>query len=126
MVKLNPVEQISNILSANGYGENLVCGHIKYDEKVNDSYDYQIIRTSSHDGTLMFTQRLIDQALLPVINKQTYGKNTINEDQLDNVIDINYTIGDIFLESEYGVQVKNFTGMRDTVTLPIKVEYVFN
>ncbi|MFO1442899.1 hypothetical protein KDN24_06675 [Bacillus sp. Bva_UNVM-123] len=124
--RINPLGRISDILSSSGYGENLRLGHVTYNENVNSSYDYQIIRSLEHDGTLLFTQNLIDEVLFPIIKKQSYSKNTITEAQLKTVTDINYTIGDIILESEYGVKVKHFNGMRDTATLPVRVEYVFS
>lgn len=124
-IVINPIEQISDILAANGYGKNLRLGHIIYDKSINDSYDYQIIRSSKHDGTFIFKLNLIQEVLSPIINKQSYYKANISEEELNNLADIEYTIGDINIESEYGVTVKHFTGMRDTVTLPVKVKYSF-
>lgn len=122
---LNPIKEISSILASNGYGENLVVGHIKYDQNVNEDYQYQIIRESTHDGTLLFTQSLIFDGLVNLMNKQSYCKKTLNDDELSKVKDLNYTIGDIKLESEYGVKTKFGSGIRQIVSIPVKVEYIF-
>jgi hypothetical protein len=125
---INPLEMISNILVANGYPENLRVGHITYDKNVNSDYDYQMIRDSSHDGTFLFTQRVIDKALLPLINRSTYCTNTITEEELKNVKEFNYTIGDIKLVTEYGdvnLPIGKRSGVTNTVYIPVKCEYVF-
>lgn len=125
-VTLNPLEEIKSILRSNGYGDNLRLGHITYDQGVNEDYEYQIIRESTHDGTLFFTQNLIFESLLNLMNKQSYCKKTIQDEDLTKVKDMNYTIGDIKLESEFGVKTKFGSGVREVVTIPVKVEYVFH
>lgn len=126
---INPINRISNILESNGYGSNLVLEHIKYDQTINDDYDYQIIRSSSHDGTLLFTISLMDKALLPLINKQTYCNNTITQEELKNTTDIEYIIGDIRVETEFGMRdlpAGRFSGQTDTVYIPVRCKYIFN
>jgi hypothetical protein len=125
---INPLEMISNILVANGYPENLRVGHITYDNNVNSDYDYQMIRDSSHDGTFLFTQRVINEALLPLVNRSTYCTNTITKEELKDVKGFNYTIGDIKLVTEYrkvNLPIGERMGITDTVYIPVKCEYVF-
>jgi hypothetical protein len=124
-VLLDPIKEISYILESNGYGKNLRVGHITYDNKINKDYQYQIIRESTHDGTAVFTQGLIFKALSNLINKQSYYKGNISEDQLSKVKDVNYMIGDIKLETEYGVKAEFGAAIRQVVSIPVKVEYEF-
>ncbi|MFC8685966.1 hypothetical protein [Brevibacillus porteri] len=125
---INPMNQISGILKSNGYDESVVLSHVKYDQSINEDYDYQIIRSSSHDGTLLFTMSLMDKALLPLLNKQTYCSNTITEEELKKISDIEYTIGDIRLETEFGMQdlpTGRYPGQTDTVYIPVRCKYIF-
>ncbi|RNB59446.1 hypothetical protein EDM57_04705 [Brevibacillus gelatini] len=125
---INPIEYISSILESNGYGKNLVLGHIKYDQAVNEDYDYQVIRSSSHDGTILFTMMLVDEALNPIINKTTYCTKTITEEELKKLVDIEYIIGDIKMETEIGVQdlpAGRYMGQTDTVYIPVRCRYIF-
>ena len=125
-VILNPEKEISNILSYNGFGEGLVVDHIKYDNSINDNFQYQIIRGSTHDGTLLFTKQLIDKALIRLINKESYCKGTITEDELKDLKDVKYTIGDIKLDSEQTTDYKYGDGIKETVSIPVNVEYIFD
>ena len=127
-ILINPIEKISHILERNGYGRNLILGHIKYDQSVNENFDYEICRGAAHDGTLFLREDVIVSALDPLINKSTFGVNTITEDELKKVKDIKYIIGDIRLESEYGqkdLPAGKFPGVTDKVYIPVKCEYIF-
>lgn len=126
---INPVEYISQALEKRGFGKNLVIGHIKYDQNVNENYDYQVIRSSSHDGTMLFTMMLIDQALDALIGKKTYCTNTITNEELKQLTDIEYFIGDIRIETEYGMQdlpAGRYSGQTDTVYIPVRCKYIFD
>ncbi|MDC6267281.1 hypothetical protein [Lysinibacillus fusiformis] len=116
ITKLNTIEEISKIIEKNGYGKGLVLQHVKYDEKINESYDYQIIRQSIHDGTMLFSEMVIQESLLPLMKKESCHIDYVNKD----VKDISYLIGDITLETEFenNKQV-------DTVKIPVKCNYEF-
>lgn len=115
---INPVERISAILEDNGYPGGLVLEHVTYDKSLNEDYDYQIIRSSTHDGTFLFTINLIDETLTPVINKATYCKK--DDVNIDEVKDIRYIIGDLMLKTEF-----DSNKQIDTMYLPIRCEYVY-
>lgn len=120
----NPLELIETILKRNGI--NGMPDHISYDENLNSSDSILIENSSSHDGTLIFTHSLINEMFIPLINKQVIEREKYTEDELDNLRDLKYTLGTFTLESEYGIKVKTFEGMRDTVKLPVRIEYTFN
>lgn len=126
---LNPEELIIHMFKFEGFeGSNFKLGHIYYDEKMDNDYDYQIIRQSSHDGTLIFRDQLIAKALKPLVYKETYCIKDITEEQLENVIDIEYTIGNVKLESKYGkvtVGIGGISGVTDTVSIPVRCQYTF-
>jgi hypothetical protein len=124
-ISIDPIKEISRLLEENGYKEGLKLSHIVYDESVNENYDYQVIRKSSHDGTLLFTKQLIDTALLALINKQTFCIRDYTEDYLnDNLKDLSYKIGHIRLESEFGT-VNGYPGSHETVYIPVVCLYTF-
>lgn len=126
---LNPEEQIQTLFKFPGVEiKNFRLGHIIFDESIDNDYDYQVIRSSSHDGTFLFTANLIAEALEPLVNRTTYCKKDLTEDQLKEVIGIDYTIGNIRLESEYGkVTVKSgeIDGVTQTVSIPVRCKYTF-
>jgi hypothetical protein len=122
---LNPIEEISYNLQRNGYGEGLIVGHITHNKEVNEDYQYQIIRESTHDGTVIFTMELINDSLSRLIKKESYLKGSITDDELLKLKDVHYTIGDMKLETEYGVKAKFGSGVRQKVSIPVKVEYIF-
>lgn len=103
IVLLNPIEQIRELFEFDGHKlkDNLVLSHIKYDPKLDNDFDYQIIRQRSHDGTLLFTRKVISEALTPLVNMETYCKKDLIEEETKNVESIIYTIGNVKLESEY-------------------------
>lgn len=127
---LNPIEQISKLFEVKGYeGKEFRLGHIKHDESINDDYSYRIIREKSHDGTFFFTELLIAEALEPLLNKGTYCRVDHTEEEMKDLKDIEYTIGDITLESEYGevdAKAGKFPGVKQTVYIPVRCKYFFN
>lgn len=116
VTKLNIIEEISKVIELNGYGNGLVLQHIQYDEKVNDEYDYQIIRQSTHDGTMLFTKNVIQEALIPLMKKESCHVDYVNK----GVKDISYLVGNITVETEYKVNKQV-----DTIKIPVKCNYTF-
>lgn len=116
---LDPIDEIKRMLVQNGYPAGELT-HITYDPEVNDDYDYRIIRSSAHDGTLIFTHQNVDSALLNLVNKKSYY--TEIPDELDDIADVRYEIGDITIKAEYR-KVKWFEGQDETVSIPVKFYY---
>jgi hypothetical protein len=126
---LNPEEQIPHLFKFEGVDiKNFKLGHIKYDESLDDNFDYQIIRTRSHDGTMLFTMQTIGEVLEPLVKKESYCKKDLTEDQLKDVIDIEYTVGNIKIESTHGkvnVPAGEISGITETVSIPVRCKYTF-
>jgi hypothetical protein len=126
---LNPEEQIPCLFKFEGVElKDFRLGHIKYDERLDNDYDYQIIRSSSHDSTLIYTMENISRALEPLVNKTTYCKKDLTEDQLQDILDIEYMVGNIKIESEYGtveVPAGRISGVIETVSIPVRCKYTF-
>lgn len=125
-ILIDPLIRISNLVEM--HGKDIKFDHITYDESVNENYDYQIIRSQGHDGLLYVTDQTVNKALLPLINKTTYCSATIDKDEVSSVKEIKYIIGDIRLESEFGIietRAGKIRGMTDTVYIPVRCEYIF-
>lgn len=56
---------------------------------------------------------------------QVINPEEIDKESAQNIKRIDYTIGDMIIESEFGVKVKSFMGVRETVKIPVKFEYTF-
>ena len=126
---LNPIKLIPKLFKIDEHDAiDYTLGHIHYDESLDDDYDYRIIRQSTHDGTHLFTLMLIGEALEPLVKKGTYCRNDLTEDQAKSLVDIEYTIGNIELETVYGTMQKldgEILGVTDIVTIPVRCHYVF-
>ncbi len=119
---INSMEIIDDILK---YNKIKSVDHVFYDKSVNDNFDQEITMSCAHDGTFLFRKRLLDEVLVPLINKRVIEENRFSDEEVKKIKDIKYIIGDLIIESEYGVKIKDFVGMRDTVKLPVKFEYIF-
>lgn len=113
---INTIEFISKFLENNGYPPKLQLGHIEYDSSVNEDFEFEIIREANHDGTLLFTIQLLEDVVEPIIRKRAVHKSYVNEP----LKDVTYKVGDIKLESRF----ENYR-QYETVTLPIKCEYIY-
>lgn len=117
--KINPIEYLSRSFS---FGD-APRAHITYDPNVEPQY--RIIRGSSHDGTLLFTYENIDRALEPLINMQSYFVPEKPDPAC--VSGLEYTIGDIEIQSEYGqvdLPAGRFPGVKETVTIPVRCRHI--
>lgn len=128
--KLNPENFISNLLKhsfkeVKQHASELSVEHIIYNPSVNKEYQYKVIEHSKHDGTVLFTLENIDSCLMRLINKQTYFSPLLNGKNIDEVKDIVYEIGDIEVKSLYGVKVKHFIGVDETISIPVKCNLIF-
>lgn len=109
------MQVVGDILSSNGYGEGLAVEHIKYNADVNNNFDYQVIRESTHDGTLFFTQSLVQKAVLALINKTSYYKPALEDVDISDVKDVSYEVGDLDLKISHEGHKQT-----DIVTIPVK------
>lgn len=100
---------------------------IEYDKDAE--FDYFTMETTTHDGTMLFTEQCIEKLLYKLFQIGTYAKNKVTSDFIENPFnyDIFYTIGDIVLHRDFGmknINGHNWSGQTDIVVLPIKFECV--
>jgi hypothetical protein len=99
--------------------------HIQFDKDVVP--EYHVIRNITHDGTMMFTQEVLDKALIPLINRTTCCKTSEPED-ISKVKWMGYIIGEVELKEEFGMKdlaCGRYPGVTDTVTIPVRCVYKF-
>ena len=69
--------------------------HIHYDPDMKSSErDYWRVGQSGGDGTMAFTMQMLQEVLLPLLNKESYY-NQVPEEDIKRAVDIEYTIGNI-------------------------------
>lgn len=116
----NPLELIEQ------WGRNNVdLSHIEYDPTLKHG-QYSIIRQCGHDGTLFFTVEMMQKALLPLINKQSYWKKNTPKNW-DDVIDIRYKIGRMKHATVFGkvkLQCGTYPGQRERIRIPVICEII--
>ena len=103
-------------------------GHIEYDPnmKANEK-QYSIIRQCSHDGTILFTNQLLQKCLLPIVNMNSYYKPTAPGD-FNELRAIKYRISSIRHSIVFGmvdINGKRMHGQRERVSIRIVCEYVY-
>lgn len=94
---------------------------ITYNPKLNkrNGAQYDIIRQTTHDGTLIFERELIGRVIENLANKSSYSKT----DEQEGVIDISYEVGDISIATIFGIvelPVGKYPGERQRARLPVK------
>ncbi len=85
---------------------------------------YEIIRGSSHDGTLLFTCQLLAKCMEPVVNKKSYWKGQ----NLEGVKDVKYEIGVISMATVFGrvkVPAGEINGERQRVRMAVKCTLIY-
>jgi|GEM_PF-5842788 len=94
---------------------------IAYDPTVQPQY--RIIRQQAHDGTLMFTQQLLTEALRPLLLRTSFYKP---EPPAPGYVP-RYTVGEIKLATVLGrVDLRHGArpGQKERITIPVCVEWV--
>lgn len=94
--------------------------YVKYNPNVDKQYE--IIRESRHDGTLIFTKQLILEVMKPVLLQTSYW--TLMGEPQEDVKEIHYEIGDIDLESTYNESGFPFS-TTDVMKMPVKCKYIY-
>lgn len=119
--KLNPVEMAARLGSE-------LPGHIKFDPSLKMNHaQYKIIRQQSHDGTGVFTNQLLMDALLPLVNICSYYKPS-PPDPTRTVIAVKYTIGYLWLTTVFGqvdLSAGCYPGLLERVRIPVICEFVY-
>lgn len=106
------------------YQENCMLINLKYDVDTNENYQYELIRTITHDGSFYFTNQKLYEIFCEFIKMETYYKPSIADPS--KVKKINYTIGDVRVENTYGVKSnKKFPMMEQRFIIPVNTKIVF-
>lgn len=114
--KINPLEYLKNRYA-------IIPENVTYDDSIEKEYD--IIRGSGHDGTLIFTYENINRCLSGLLDRTSFFKPT--EPDWDTISEIEYMVGDIQIYHAYG-KVKLpcgiYSGVAELVKLPVRCKYV--
>lgn len=113
---MNPLELIQS------YWPDADASHITYDPNMVVG-EFNIIRGSTHDGTMLFTIEILQRTLLPVVNGTCCNKSN----QPPTGVRLFYTIGPILLEIEYSgivdLPVGRRPGQIEQATMPVNVRW---
>lgn len=117
--KHNPLDVIKDVwLDAD-------TSHIKFNPDIE--MEYSIIRSTGHDGTLIFTAEMIRKALLPLVAMHSYFKPTTPN--FNKLKKITYTVGWMVHTSEYkeGMELccGTYPGILEEIVIPVKCEYIY-
>lgn len=102
--------------------------HIKYDPNLKKG-DFNIIRQSGGDGTLMFTLEMLQEGLLNIVNKNAFC--TSKEPDWSKVKDVIYTLGDMKHVTVFGMiflkcsKTHKYPGQRERIRMPVKCEFIY-
>ena len=120
--KLDPIK----FLTENWPGIDV--SHIEYDpEFKRGDREYWIVRGGGHDGTQIFTWRMLRDAVAPLALQQSCLKSKILEND-PGLIGMRYRIGPMQLSTVYGmVDLKcgRYPGQRERVRIPVICEKVY-
>jgi len=104
----------------------IICpGYIKTNPSLSrrNRGQYDIVRTSKHDGTLIFTKELLGKTIENLLNKKSYFKK-IN---ITDAKDISYEVGLISLATVFGMvdlPGGKHLGERQRARIPVKCTIV--
>ncbi|HDK7194943.1 TPA: hypothetical protein PTV74_003251 [Clostridium botulinum] len=98
---------------------------IEYNNEAD--YNYFTSNFVTHDGTLLFQIQAIDEMLNKFFYLKTCYKKVATDDFMNNPFnyDVKYTIGDVLINSNYGINKingNNMRGQKDSIVLPVKFE----
>ncbi|MEE8299463.1 MAG: hypothetical protein V3R67_08815 [Thermodesulfobacteriota bacterium] len=120
--KHNPVELLNQFWPGNDFS------HITYDENLRRG-EYDVIRQSGSDGTLMFTIEMLQNALINIAKMHSHYTKTEPKDW-SKVKGIRYTLGPMKHATVYGMihlrcsKTHKYPGQRERVRMPVKCEYI--
>ena len=119
----NPIELMKK------YWPNAGISHIEYDPNMKKG-EYFIIRQSGGDGTMLFTLQMLQEALVPLINMQSFYKPKDPGDW-SGVKAIKYKIGPMRHVTCFGMiflkcsSDHKYPGQRERVRIPVSCEIVY-
>lgn len=120
--KHNPLNLIKN------FWPDADATHIKYDPNLKKG-DFNIIRQSGGDGTLIFTLEMLQEGLINLMNKQSFP--TSNEPDWEKLKDITYTLGDMKHATVFGMiflkcsKTHKYPGQKERIRMPVKCEFIY-
>lgn len=119
---INPIEFIKSNLP------NAYTDHIEFDPKMKRSdREYWIIRGGGHDGTQLFTWETLRDAVLPLMQMQSFFKSK-EPDSWEGIVGIKYKVGYISLATAYGMvnlRCGRYPGQVERVRIPVRCELVY-
>ena len=104
--------------------------HITYDPDMKNG-EYDIIRQSGGDGTVMFTMEMLQKGLIGIANANSYYRLTEPEDW-SKVKQIKYTVGPMRHVTVFGMiylacsKDRKYPGQRERIRMPVKCEYIYS
>lgn len=102
--------------------------HITYDPNLRKG-DFNIIRQSGGDGTLLFTLGMLQKGLIGIANMTSFCAS--NEPDWSKVKSIKYTVGKMRHATVYGMiylkcsKTHKYPGQRERIRMPVKCEYIY-
>lgn len=99
---------------------------ITYNPKLSkrNHAQYDIVRNTTHDGTLIFERELIGNIIKNLADKTSFYK----KDNQEGVIDIIYEVGDISIATVFGMvnlPCGRFQGEKQRARLPVKCTLIY-
>lgn len=118
----NPIELIKR------FWPDASIDHITYDPDMRKG-EYDIIRQSGGDGTLLFVRQLLQEGVVTIVNMATSFKPTAPKD-MSKVKAIKYIVGPMRHVTVFGMiflrcsKEHKYPGQRDRVRMPVRCQYV--
>ena len=97
--------------------------HIEYDPDMKKG-EYQIVRQSGGDGTMLFTIQMLQEALIPLVNMSSFYKPKAPK-SWGNIKGIKYRIGPIKHATVFGMiklrcsKTHKYPGQKERVRIPV-------
>ena len=116
----NPIKLI------HGYWPHASTDHINYDPDMHQG-EYNVIRETGHDGTLLFTIAMLQKALVEIVNGWSFYKPT-KPKNWSEVKYIKYTVGPIRHAIVFGklqLSGKKMPGMKERIRMPVNCKYIY-
>jgi len=121
--KLNPIELINN------FWPEASTDHIAYDGNLIKG-EYDMIRECGGDGTMLFTQEMLQKVLIHIVNMDSYFAKSEPKDW-SKVKGIYYTVGPVRHVTVFGMIKLNcsndrkYPGQKDRARMAVKCTYIY-
>lgn len=121
--KHNPVELIEQLWPGAS------TAHITYDPDMKKG-QYDIVRQSGGDGTLLFTLEMFKKGLRDIVQGLSFYKPSEPKDWSE-IKEIKYIIGPMRHVIVFGMielacsKDKKYPGLRERIRMPVRCEYVY-